>query len=403
MRSASNETVDGDMKIVTVCLDLSPSHGGMYRAVVDVARMLGGSIVTFRDGSGTQVPCVAGIPVSVIDCEGLSLFRRAICPPRRIIEATAAAMSQADVVIVHSLFRAHAMIVHRIARAASIPYVVVPHGALEPALWRSKQWSRRAWMACGGSAFLRDAACVVFATEAERRGAEHTLGWKPRSEVIPFPVSVGGSSLPRADAREALSLPLGRRLILVLGRLAREKRPREIVTAFCAADPEGCDLVMAGPEGDISVAELKMLVPEGMRSRVWFPGALDSARRDMAIAACDVYLSWSCHESFGYAAAEAMAAGMPVILSPGNALQRAPGWPICGICVADDHESALVAALRSCATWADEEQRAMGARAREWVVQRLDDDVVRARWHSLVRALPVQNRSWPTAGASNGV
>lgn len=375
------------MKIVTICLDLSPSHGGMYRAVVDVARMLGGSIVSFRDGSGTQVPDIAEFPVIAIDCQGLSLFRRAIWPPRRCIEATAAAMSQADVVVVHSLFRAHATIVHRIARAASIPYVVVPHGALEPALWESKRWSRHAWMACGGSAVLRDAAAVVFATEAERRNAERTLGWKPRSEVIPFPVPVVRSPLARADARAALSLPVGRRLVLVLGRLAHEKRPREIVAAFCAADPEGCDLVMVGPEGDETVAGLREIVPDCMRSRVWFTGPLDPACRDMALAACDVYLSWSSHESFGYAAAEAMAAGLPVILSPGNAIGHEPDWPMCGFVPAEDNRDSLVLALRSMASWSDSDIRDRGDRGRTWVGKSLDPERVSTKWFQLAHTV----------------
>lgn len=379
------------MKIVTICLDLSPSHGGMYRAVVDVARMLGGSIVSFRDGSGTQVPYVADIPVIAIDCQGLSLFRRTIWPPRRVIEATAAAMSQADCVVVHSLFRAHATIVHRIVRAASIPYVVIPHGALDPGLWTTKRWRRRAWMACGGSTFLRDASRVVFATVAEQRGAVQTLGWQPRSEVLPFPIPAFRSSVSRECARQSLGLPLERRLFLVLGRLAREKRPREIVSAFCEANPEGCDLVMAGPEANISIAELRRLVPEAMQSRVWFTGPLEPAARDIALAASDVYLSGSRHESFGYATAEAMAAGLPVILSSGNVLQRDSGWPACGIVLENDSREAMATAMRTCATWSEADCQRLGNLARAWVAGSFDPVAIADRWRSLVRLVGSQH------------
>ena len=378
------------MKIVTVCLDLSPSHGGMFRAVVDVARMLSAPIVTFRDGSGGPFVDPLEVSVTVIDWQAVSSFRRAMWAPRAIVQAFSAAIAGADAIVVHSLFRAHAMLAAKMARAMSVPYISIPHGALDPTLWQSKWVARRVWMAWGGRAFLRNASRIVFASEAERRGAVATLGWEPPWEVIPFPVALPQAVRERQSSRSALGLPVDKRLFLVLGRLAIGKRPGEIVTAFCQAAPPGCDLVMAGPEDGVTVPELRAMIPPNMEGRVWFTGQLDAAARDAVLAACDVYVSWSQHESFGYAAAEAMGAGRPVLLSPGNVLQQEPGWPECGVVAASAHRESLVTAFQTCAAWSDCDIKMMGERGREWVASRLSPAVVAARWQDVIRRVVEQ-------------
>jgi len=388
----AKENVASPTRVVSVCLDLSPSHGGMFRAVVDLAQMLGGKIVSFRDGSGSIPYGDVGVPVESIDWSGLSLVQQALAPPRLVKRALKDAVAGADVIVVHSLFRSHAMLVRAIAQDTSVPYLVVPHGALDPVLWSSKTFARRVWLACGGRAFLKSAASVVFATGAERDGAVATLGWRPELEVIPLAVPVAPLGEARDDARKALGLPLGRRLILVLGRLVDGKRPREILSAFCEADPRDCDLVFAGPDGDVTAQTLRAEIPSAMQSRVWTTGPLEASRRDLVLAACDVYLSWSCHESFGYAAAEAMAAGMPVILSPGNALPQNPAWPACGLLPPSDDTEALAEALQSCADWSESKCRIMGEAGRNWVARYLNSGRVARLWNELVKHVVEQNR-----------
>lgn len=376
-------------RVISVCLDLSPSHGGMYRAVTDLARMLGSPIVTFRDGSGREPPDVGNLSVTTIDWSNRSLVQQAGFPPRDVRHAFEATLADAECVVVHSLFRSHCQMVHRVAMRRRIPYLIVPHGALEPALWRTKRFLRNAWMLAGGRAFLRDAFKLVFATRAERANAEQTLRRPLNAEVIPFAVTARRSAvtgIERAAARSQLGLPSDRLLLLVLGRLDPVKRPAEIVKWFCDAEPEGCDLVIAGMDGRITADELRADINPGCRSRVWFLGALDAPRRDAAIAACDGYLSWSKHESFGYAAAESMAAGLPVIMPPGHGL-----WPDirtsgCGIFSVRDDAVAYAQSLREFAGWTVDERRSRGQLARSLVGNLLDPGTIRTRWEQLIAA-----------------
>jgi glycosyltransferase involved in cell wall biosynthesis len=384
-------------RVVSVCLDLSPSHGGMYRAVTDLARTLESPIVTFHDGTGLEPPAVPDLPVAVVDWKLLPEVRRVFLPSAAVRHAATRAIGAADCIVVHSLFRSHTQIVRRAAHRR-IPYIVVPHGALEPALWQTRTALRKAWMLAGGTRFLRAAARIVFATRGEQAHAAQTLGHEYPSAVIPFAVAAidrPRSTADQAAARNKLALPIGRRLLLVLGRLDPVKRPEEIVAGFCAANSTGCDLVIAGMDGAVTATELRRLVPADMRDHVWLLGGLDSCGRDAALTACDGYLSWSRHESFGYAAAESLAAGLPVILPPGHGLRSALDGVACGLFPADGDRPALVAAIRAFAAWTEDEISNRGAVGREWVRRTLRPESVADQWRSLIADITTHQGNSP--------
>lgn len=373
----------------TVCLDLSPAHGGMYRGVADVARLVGSPIVSFRDGSGRLPPDVPDLSVTTIDCSGLPTLAWSFGLPASTMRAAIEALRDTDFIIAHSLFRGHVAAVRRVAEDRGVPYVVVPHGALEPALWRRGRIARRAWMAAQGTAYLRGAACVVFATTAEREHAAETLGWMPRSMVIPFPVppATPPSAGARQSARAALGLPEDARILLMLGRLDSVKRPREAMRWFLEADAPGLHLAVAGGDGDVTAAELARLIPAGRRGSVSLLGHLDAARKPLAIAAADGYLSWSRHESFGYAAAECMAAGLPIILPPGHDLRSDVASTGCGLFPREDDREAFIEAVRTFARQPAAELSRAGNAARTWAASRLDPVTVGAAWATLVESL----------------
>jgi glycosyltransferase involved in cell wall biosynthesis len=370
----------------------------MYRAVTELATVLGSPIVTFRDGSGTEPANVSDVSVVTIDWSREARVRQAFFPSRRILREAERAMAGADCVVAHSLFRSHALIVHRIATACGVPYVIVPHGALEPALWQRKRLLRRAWMLAGGEAYLRDAAKVVFATTGERAHAAQTLGRTLPAEVIPFGVPSRpepATAAERSAARALLGLPADRRLLLMLGRLDPVKRPREVVRWFCEADPVGCDLVVAGMDGAISAVSLREDVPPAFRSRVWILGGVHGPRHAATLAACDGYLSWSLHESFGYAAAECMGAGLPVILAPGHGLRSELLDVACGFFPGNDGREGLVEALHEFARWPEEAVQARANAGRAWVRGHLAPSVVAGRWQGLLADVVARRSAAP--------
>lgn len=375
---------------VSVCLDLSPSHGGMYRGVIDIAEMLNTPIVTFHDGTGILPPKPFGLRITQIDCTGVSKLAQVMRLPRGVREAAISAINGAGVVVAHSLFRAHAMVIHQYSKATGVPYVVVPHGALAPELWQTQRIGRWAWLLAGGRRYLSDAATVVFATAGEMESAVETLGWQPRSIVIPFPVELGPaphSEQRQQEARRTLGLPMQGRVFLVLGRLDPVKRPGQIIQAFLEAELNEGVLVFAGGDGRERADDLRALVPTVARSRVFFLGYLDSVAKADAFAASDAYVSWSAHESFGYAAAESMASGLPVILPPTHPLAGAIQAMNCGLVTPSAERHALVVAIKTFASWNLLEMRNRGQAARQWAGSQWARAAVRERWNQLLAAV----------------
>lgn len=354
---------------LSVCLDLSPSHGGLYRAVVDLARAAGSPILSFRDGTGRVPPGDVGVPVHAIDLACASPWRRLIRLSTGDARAAEAVADEARIVFCHSIFRSHNDWVRRFCRSRATPYVAVPHGSLDPWVFRRGRAGKAAWMAASGRPYFRDAALVMYSTHAERLKAENTLGFAPQSCVVPWPVDAREST-PTASERQAARRRLGisptRRIVLYFGRYHSMKRPLETARAFLQAALPDATLVMAGFDGDISADRLRELAPmEPDRLRIH--GPLLGPRRDDLFLAADAFVSWSHRENFCYSAAEALGHGVAVILSPGNDLRGELQDAACGWFPADDSIESLVQAFREFGSSSGDRLAAMGESGRRCV------------------------------------
>jgi len=110
----------------------------------------------------------------------------------------------------------------------------------------------------------------------------------------------------------------GRRLLLFMGRLHPKKGCDLLVDAFAAAAREHPELhlVMAGPDPVGWQADLaRRAAFLGVADRVCFPGMLTGDLKWAAFHAADALVLPSHQENFGVVVAEALACGLPVLLS----------------------------------------------------------------------------------------
>ncbi|QZY29804.1 glycosyltransferase family 4 protein [Nocardioides coralli] len=144
----------------------------------------------------------------------------------------------------------------------------------------------------------------------------------------------------RAAARAALGIPEGQRLVLVLGRLTRQKGQDLLVPAWRAAPPRETVLALVGPGDPAFVADLAG--PELGRS-VLVPGGTDDVLP--WLWAADVLALPSRYETVALVVAEAMATGLPVVATAvdgaAEVLRGGPGEPA-GTVVPVDDAAALV-------------------------------------------------------------
>jgi glycosyltransferase involved in cell wall biosynthesis len=229
-----------------------------------------------------------------------------------------------DVVIVHGIWQYHSLAVRCALAGAAVPYVVYTHGMLDPGHHKVSRWKQLKkqlywWLA--EARVLRDAATVFFTTEEERRIAPKgvwPVSWR-RSDIVPYGVEAPTSEM---DAQRELFLQRfpalrGRRVLLFLGRFDPKKGGRILMRALerGLADHPEVTLVMVGPD-DIAEAQiLRDRVPEAMRARVVWTGMLLGEEKWGAFRTAEAFIIPSHTENYCIAAVEALACGLPVLMS----------------------------------------------------------------------------------------
>jgi len=314
---------------------------------------------------------------------------RVACRPRAINRAchwvtpgmaaeAARAVTGADLLVVHSLFRGHAPWAARWCREHARAYLEAPDGCLDPWAMQRNTLAKRAWLSTVGRQFFAGVARVVFATRREWQKAVVRMP-EGKVAIIAWPVP-----LPLLDGRDAArsvfrthhGICEGARVLLFVGRLHPMKRPAHMVEAFLRAAAPNCHLVVVGMEEGVSIASLLAMIPAEAKGRVHLVGPLAGADLAAAYHAADGFISLSHRENFGYALAEAIAHGLPVIASPGHDLAHdisaaeRSGFP-CGWLLPDDAVHTAVAAIRDFAAMTPERLAAAGAAGRAWAADRL--------------------------------
>ncbi len=226
-----------------------------------------------------------------------------------------------DRVIVNGMWQYPGFAVWRAFAGTSTPYFVYPHGMLDPWFKRTyplKHLKKWLYWPLGEYRVLRDARGVIFTSEEERLAARESF-WLYRCRELISPLGVAAPAAATSDEFLARFPDLrGKRIVLFLGRLHPKKGCDLLVDAFARTAPadESVVLVMAGPDQTGWEAELKSRAAAlGTEHRVLFTGMLDGSLKWSALAAAEVFVLPSHQENFALSVAEALACGVPALIS----------------------------------------------------------------------------------------
>jgi glycosyltransferase involved in cell wall biosynthesis len=232
-----------------------------------------------------------------------------------------------DVVHIHALFSFSSLVAARAARKRGVPYVVRPLGVLN----RWGMENRRRFLKSLSLRFvelplLRGAAAIHYTSEVERHEAASTGGDVASIPSFIIPIPVEAENLRSSDATAFFSkfpAAAGKKVILFLSRLDPKKGIELLLRAFIGIKQSEADslLVIAGNGDDQYVASLRRTADElGIQDDILWTGFLGPEQKSAAFAAATVFVLPSYSENFGIAAAEALAAGVPCVLSDQVAL-----------------------------------------------------------------------------------
>jgi len=233
-------------------------------------------------------------------------------------------ITEYDCAIANGLWQYHSFALARECGRTRTPYFVFPHGMLDPwfkhtyPLKHLKKWLYWPW---ADYRVLRNAAAVIFTSEEERQLARESF-WLYRANEIVSPL---GAEAPAQAGSGAKNLFLAKfpevektRMLLFLGRIHPKKGCDMLIDALPrhALTDEPLSLVLAGPDQIGWQAQLReRLARMDVSPRVIFAGMLEGTLKNGAFGNADAFILPSHQENFGMAVIEALAFGVPVLIS----------------------------------------------------------------------------------------
>lgn len=298
-------------------------------------------------------------------------------------------VGDADLLVVHSLFRAHTRWAARNALRRKSNYWAVPHGCLDPWGMANRRLQKRTWLSLYGRTFLTGADRIIFSTTREQQKASRWVSTK-RAVVVNWPVPMPSeisTDRQHQKFREELGVSATARILLYVGRLHTMKRILHMVTAFCKADVDDCHLAIVGMADNISPETVPAGVTPNCNNRVHVLGPRHGEQLAAAYRGSDGFISLSHRENFGYAVADAAAYGLPLLLSPGHDLAHdmpyTNGHFACGWLLPNDSIEAATEAIRLFGTTPVDQLQRYGATGTTWVRNELSF----ARFQNCLRGL----------------
>ena len=309
------------MNILHVCSNIDPAAGGTATVVLGLLRAQAKAglkprlVMTYPQACSPDFANrleSIGIPVDVIGPCGGKLNRHpAICPTLR------KAMQMADIVHIHSVWEQIQHDAATQARKTGVPYIITPHGMLDPWSLRQGKWKKRLYLAWRLRRNLNGAAALHFTADVER-DLTLPLKLKPQAIVEPNGIDLDEfNCLPARGTFRSKYPEIGNRpFVLFLSRLHPKKGLDVLIPAFAMGAPKETALVLAGPCSKEYRAELELLTQKyGINDRVIWTGMLNGPQRIEAYVDATVFCLPSYQENFGIVVIEALAAGTPVLIS----------------------------------------------------------------------------------------
>jgi glycosyltransferase involved in cell wall biosynthesis len=382
------------MKILHVIADLARENGGPAQACTDLARLMARrghdvTVVTTDRGLPPEhrgaVPCGDGLGVVSVESFsgnaprfwGVSWAMR-----RRLAEI----IPTVDIVHLHSLYLFHDWAAGEYCRRSATPYVVRPHGTLDPFMYRRHRWRKAIIDVLFQDAVLRGAAGLHYTTNEERELAR-PYARNPRGWVVPNGIDVCAyADLPaRAALRARYPQIGGRKVVLFFGRLNFKKGLDVTIAAFKALARERDDifLVLAGPDDGLRNAAERWIADARLGDRTLFTGMVSGEEKRCVLGGSDIFILPSQSENFGISVVEAAASGMPVIVSDRVNLWRDVEEAQAGL-VAPPDAAAFTERLRFLLD-NPSAAGAMGKRGAEMVARRFAWDALGDRYEAMYR------------------
>jgi len=271
----------------------------------------------------------------------------------------------------------------RTARLNRIPYIVAPHGMLEP--WplmvrrRRKSFALKTYQ----GRILREAAAIHATSEGEAENLKRLGLTQVPIFVIPNAIDAPMTAKGVERKRNA-----GRNVLLFLSRIHPKKGLDLLLQAWSQLTPANWELLIVGHGDPRYIEALKRTCSKGKIANVEFHSHVDGDAREAIFARATAFVLPTFSENFGNVVGEAMIRRLPVITTTGTpwsvVAERNLGWYV------EPNVDSLQGALTQLFAAETDALAAMGDRGHDYVKAHLLIDAVRPQLVKMYHASMLQ-------------
>lgn len=312
------------MRILQVVPSISLVYGGPSQMVLGLSAALAKAgvdvtiITTDSNGDAGQLPL--NVPLDrPVEQDGYQVryFR---CSPFRRYKFSLDLLSwlfqharEFDLAHIHALFSPVSSVSAMMARSRGLPYILRPLGTLDPADLRKKKKLKKFYVSLLEKANIAGAAALHFTSNQEAEVSER-FGVITKDLVIPLGVKL----FTHFDINGEENNKIPR--ILFMSRIDPKKGLDLLIPALEKLLDEGLEFefILAGgnPQDLNYEAKIKAQIEaSSLGKHTTITGFVTGDRKTSLLQSADLFVLPSYYENFGIAVAEAMASGIPVVIS----------------------------------------------------------------------------------------
>lgn len=320
------------MKVLHIIPSVASVRGGPSQAVIEMVTALrnldvDAEIATTNDNGDCklEVPVNCRVEYKQIPTYFFSSFPSRVLPrygiPYKFIPWLLKHGNKYDLIHIHGIFSCLSSLTMAICRIKKIPYIVRPLGQL------------CTWSMMQGAAKKRfyfnliekkniDSSIAIHLTSKQEQQELSPLNFQTNNFILPHGLAVPSAiNNSQQKLKEHFEIPADEKVILFMSRLHEKKGLDYLIPALSALKERKFTFIIAGIGEQSYKAKVEhLLIENGLKERTIFTGFVNGELKNLLLQGADLFALTSHSENFGIVVLEALAAGLPVVITPGVAL-----------------------------------------------------------------------------------